>query len=329
MKVVNSIKTIFNDQEKINGVLKSKVDSIFESTKLKSWHYISRTKQIESFAQKIETGRVDNPAKMEDFFACTFVVENISQISIAIDKVKAHTNILYQRPKTPDFTHKESSSFVFDDLRLYCTLKETNSREKGPINDLVFEVQIKTFLQHAWAISTRELIYKSDVINWQKQRIAYQIKAMLENAEISIGNATKIKELSGLPLGDHKTRKQNEIKYFINSNWTEANLPSNEMRLVDNIELLIRQFNISIPELQELLDVETKVGKGVNALNLSPYLIIIQTLINQYSISFVKFLRQKRKRNYPKKILITKNELDFTNIDFKLFNSSQNIILIV
>ncbi|MCT4629060.1 hypothetical protein [Winogradskyella sp.] len=328
MKVINSIKSIYTNQEVINNTLKLKVDSIFESSKLKSWHYISRTKPLESFAQKIETGRVEDPSKMEDFFACTFVVENMGQIPLAVTKVEEHANILYQRPKTPEFTHKDTSSFVFDDLRLYCQLKETNSREKGPVNDIIFEVQIKTFLQHAWAISTRELIYKSDVIDWQKQRIAYQIKAMLENAEISIGNATQIEEVRGLPTNNRKIKKQNLIKSFIHANWPPERLPENEMRLVDNIEQLTSQFHIEIKDLQILLNEEAKEGKGYNSLNLSPYLAIIQTLINKESIAFVNFLRIKRKRNYPKKILIPSKELDFTYIDYKLFEKSDNIILI-
>ena len=51
---------------------------------------------------------------------------------------------------------------------------------------MIFEVQIKTILQHAWSIATHDLIYKTDTVSWPKERIAFQVKAMLEHAEIAI-----------------------------------------------------------------------------------------------------------------------------------------------
>ena len=64
-------------------------------------------------------------------------------------------------------------------------------------------MQVKTFLQHAWGIATHDLIYKTDDVSWSRQRIAYQIKAMLEHAEMSIQEAGRLAEAVALSKTQH------------------------------------------------------------------------------------------------------------------------------
>ena len=44
---------------------------------------------------------------------------------------------------------------------------------------------------------------------------------------------------------------------------------------------MLKQLDIGIGEIQILLDKETQIGRGKDTLNLSPYFIILQTVINQ------------------------------------------------
>lgn len=309
MKVVNSISKLYNDQYALIEQLQKAVDKTIESIKSNKWHYDSRIKSLESFALKLETGRYSDPSQLEDFFACMLVVENANEIKNAITKLKPHIKILYRRPANDKFTHKNSDSFVFDDLRLYVTLKPTAARLRGPINEVKFEIQIKTFLQHAWAIATHDLIYKSDDINWTKQRVAYQVKAMLENAEVSIQKASTLKKMSGLPVSNEKVFKQNEIKKFILTYWNKERLPQDLIRLIDNINQLLKILNIDLNVLEGCLLEETNQGRGKNVLNLSPYLIIVQSLINQQPSKISNYLKKDSKY----KILIPK-EVDVTKI---------------
>ena len=309
MKVVSSITTLYHDLRPIIEKLAITFDTIIGSIKSKGWYYDSRIKSLESYALKLETGRFVEPEKLEDFFACMLVVENTAQIKIAINKLKPHVKIQTRRPPNDKITHKSSDSFVFDDLRLYVTLKPTAARLAGPINTILFEVQIKTFLQHAWAIATHDLIYKSNEINWGKQRVAYQVKAMLENAEVSIEKASNIKRIAGIPLTNEKVEMQNQVKKFLLLYWTDEALPKDLIRLIDNIIQLLKMLDLSLGTLEEGLLEEIKEGRGNLTLNLSPYLIVLQTLINQQAVKVNNHI----KKDNRKKILIPK-EIDTTKI---------------
>jgi ppGpp synthetase/RelA/SpoT-type nucleotidyltranferase len=324
MKVVNSINQIYTKQKEINEVLKKHVDEIFFTKKESGWHYVSRIKSEESFALKLETGRFDDVSQLEDFFACTIVVENISAIKRAKKLVREFFKVAIQRPDKESYTTKDSSSFVFDDLRMYVTLKPTNARSKGPVNKILFEIQIKTFLQHAWVIATHDLIYKSDEINWAKQRVAYQVKAILENAEVSIEKASSTKKLNGLPSNNPKVERQNEVKSFIRRNFEEEILPNDLVRLVDNIDYLLSSLNIDVEILEESLLKETSLGKGSKTVNLSPYLIIVQTVINQHADVLRKMLGRKNKRKRNK--ILMPSELDMTLLGVDIENNGWVII---
>ena len=302
LKIINSINTCYNQQLDLNNKLKKNVENIMINIQESSWYYFDRIKSKESFALKIETGRF-NSMELEDFFACTLVVENSKSIKKATDLIKEHFVIKSRRPKSNDFTHKHPHSFPFDNLRLYATLKinEYMPPEEGinKICDIIFEIQIKTFLQHAWDISIHDLIYKGDDIDWRMQRVAYQIKAMLEHAEMSIHDIDKIKESDILPKKDKYINDLNTVKEFLKKNWTDEFLSKDIIRMSKNVSQLLEQLDVGIKELQELLDKETNSGYGRKTLNLSPYFIILQTVINRNSEKIKKFMQVDSKYKIP------------------------------
>jgi len=315
MKVVNSLAQIYKQQAQINKKLRTQVDKLIIAVKEDKWHYVSRIKEDESFALKIETSRVEDPTKLEDFFACTIVVENTNAVKIAKRLIRKHFKIEYLRPKKDDFTSKDSYSFVFDDLRLYVKLRSTAARPKGPINDVIFEIQIKTFLQHAWSIATHDLVYKSDSISWTKQRVAYQVKAMLENAEVSIEKANKLKKLPGLPTSNYKVQFQNEIKEFILKHFVNSILPNDLVTLINNIEYISKKiFHMDLNEIEDCLIADTAKGRGTNTLNLSPFLIVLQSIINEKPKKVNAFMKRRSRGKYNPKLFLPK-EIDTSKID--------------
>ena len=312
MKILQSISKIYNEQKPFAEKLKVQVDKTIFAKKRETWHYYSRVKSEESFALKLETGRIKDPKQLEDFFAATLVVENINEIKNAIEFIASIFEIKDRRPSTDDFTHKESSSFAFDDLRLYVSLKKIDYLPLGLLYDLKFEVQIKTFLQHAWSIATHDLIYKSDAVSWSKERVAFQIKAMLEQAEISISGADALSKLPELAKENSESKALNEAKKFLISVFPSESLPFDLLRLSRIVNDLLKIFEIGLPILKEIIEAENALHRGVETLNLSPYGIIMQSIMNQKPKLVQKVFRTGHK--LKAKGILLPSEVSLNNI---------------
>jgi hypothetical protein len=295
MKIPQSVRNTYRQQKEYYDRLKEEVDSLLMSLKDPRWHYESRIKSEESYALKLETGRA-RADRFEDFFACTLVVENQAKIEAAKKLVLDHFDLEYRKPKYDDFTFKGSESFPFDDLRLYVVYKDDPTVKPTGLQGMLFEVQIKTFLQHAWSIATHDLTYKADSISWAKARIAYQIKAMLEHAEVSIETAESIASLPGLSKNDQITKKLLETIEMLKEFWASEDLPKEVVRLADNVNSLCWSLKIPLDDLRRMIERETSEGRGTATLNLSPFCIIIQTVVNQSPNSLRTFMRLPRSR---------------------------------
>jgi ppGpp synthetase/RelA/SpoT-type nucleotidyltranferase len=301
MKIPNSIRSLYSTQIESNERLLALVNKRFNSSKKKHWHYESRLKSEESFAVKIESGRFDNPGGVEDFFACTLVVSNGLEIDEAIKLVNDNFTIHESRPEDPNWTYKSPEAFPFDDLRIYAKWKDDPSQRPTNLTDIVFEIQIKTFLQHAWTIATHDLIYKADDVDWSKQRIAFQIKAMLEHAELSIQEAGKISESTLIAKNNNKFQSLNQTLEIIKMFWDDDRLPANKIGLAQNVHTILNGLKIDVEKLKSILESEGLKDRGAKIQNLSPYGVIVQSLIYCELAAFKKLLK-KLPRN---RIIIT------------------------
>lgn len=304
MKIVQSIQNLYSSKQRYYNVLSQKIDQLVSSKKKRTWHFIHRLKTPESFALKLETGRFTEASIFDDFFACTLVVENLDEITNAKKLIESLFEIVYKRPQSDNFTFKNTDSFPFDDLRLYCRL---GSKYQSPIanevSELVFEVQIKTFLQHAWSIATHDIIYKTDQISWGKERVAYQVKAALEQAEVAISGAKNLSTVKELAKENKLVKKINRVIILLSKHFKYEDLPDDKRRLSQNVLALIDTLEISIQELEKIVVEETKAGKGSLLKNLSPFQIIVNSIYNQEPDKILKFLRMRKDSKY--KILLS------------------------
>jgi ppGpp synthetase/RelA/SpoT-type nucleotidyltranferase len=297
MKIPASIRRLHEDQAAVNGRLKSLVDERMAGLRKSHWHYESRVKELSSFALKIESGRFEKPSALEDFFACTLVVANAPEIAEAEEVIDENFIIKYRRPKHSDKTHKTSDSFQFDDLRLYVTLRQNPALPPTDLADVVFEVQIKTFLQHAWGIATHDLLYKTDDVNWSKQRIAYQIKAMLEHAEISIQQAEGLAACAALAKEDPRTATIKEGIKLVKAQWGVDELPADVRRLAENVTKLLADLHVTVNRLEQMLEEGKARRQGAHPSNLSPYGTIIQYLFEAEKDKLVMYLKRDDKNH--------------------------------
>jgi hypothetical protein len=100
---------------------------------------------------------------------------------------------------------------------------------------------------------------------------------------------------------------------LINELWPDSALPSDKKRLAENVDNLVHSLEIDLKTLRDILERETEGGRGVKILNLSPYGIIIQSLLNQEGDKIVKFLSSDDKNNKFK--IYLHKELDFSSIN--------------
>lgn len=122
MKIVKRIRDIHQGclpryerlKLEVHDVLKNRIEDV-------GWFFFSRIKSVESFAQKIETGRVSDPNQLEDFFASTIVVPTINEIGRAEELVLERYDRKERRPADDQFTQSEDRGFEWSRLRLLRT----------------------------------------------------------------------------------------------------------------------------------------------------------------------------------------------------------------
>ena len=296
MKVDERVRAEFTRQKSIADRLKESVDDDFLARDGR-WHYERRVKSEESFALKIEAGRVRDPYSVEDVFGCVLVVRNALEVPEAISFVRA----LYgdpdeQRPPALESTRKSPSDFLFDDMRLYVRYAVPDYLPQPDYVGARFEVQIRTFLQHAWAIATHDVVYKSDNVSWRRERIAHQVRASLEQAEVAIERMTDIQETQALPRSSSQFDDVNAVIELAKKEWDPEQLPDDLRRLAESLVTLASAVGLSIPEgLSGLLEEGRSRHNGRHNLNWSPYRAALQYAASSRPQKLRSYLRENRK----------------------------------
>lgn len=295
MKIDKKIRDAYQMQLATCEVLESEVKKI-QSLLDRRWHFESRIKSEESFALKVEAGLFRKDLIIEDFFACTIVVANNAEIARATELASKEFELRYRRPKDGVKTKTSPTNFQFDDLRLYCRLKPSSYLPPGPVNKIIFEVQIKTFLQHAWAIATHDLTYKTDAVSWAKVRIAHQIRAMLEHAELSIEQVETLATSALVAKEFAEYDLITEIIQTLRKHWPSERLPRDLLRLARNTRDAIQTLGIRLEDLDRKITEETNAGRGAALENLSPYGSIMQTIVNAFPTEILNVTEAPERR---------------------------------
>ena len=296
MKVHASLREVYERRKPLVDVLQRQIDSALRTGKASRWHYESRVKGLESFALKVESGRVPRPAELEDFLGCTIVVPTAADINKALRLVTERFEVVERRPPTDTETRKDADVFRFDDLRLYCRRGNDGSRPDEPIDAILFEIQIKTFLQHAWAIATHDLSYKTDDVKWGKDRIVAHLKAAIEFAELTVQQAEQLAQSPSLQLDHRRTDEVRGIVDVLRRHWARADLPENLRGLASTLWGLFRDLGLTPDALDEMLADEVRRSGGLSV-NLSPYGMIVQLLLHHRRAGLERVLRDRRLRS--------------------------------
>lgn len=308
MKIAKPIRDIYDEREPQYQRLKDDTRARLKpEVEEKRWFYKDRLKQLESFALKVETGRAENPAELEDFFACTVVVPTLGHIEEAVRLIGTIYEVATRRPPDDTLTHKQASDFMFDDLRLYVRRKPLASGRDADLDSLLFEIQVKTILQYAWGVATHDLIYKTGTISWPKERIAYQVKAMLEHAEAAIADAENLSNTVAVAKQNQTTKDLLTIIQQIREAWRGRieELPADLKRLAETVRQLLAAADVAPTDLRAILDAE-KRRAGFIPRDLSPYAFIVQAMAQSTTLNF----ERKFKRGHIKLHLVIHGDMD-------------------
>ena len=288
------IREAYESQDRLARVLHTELKRFLGRSLPDRWFTASRVKSFESFEQKVESGLVQDPSNLEDFVAAMVVVPSIDEIDAAIGFVAEFFTMRYRRPSLPNVTEKSASSFVFDDLRMYGTLRADPALPSRPIDEVVFEIQIKTFLQHAWSIATHDVVYKHDVVSWRRSRVAFMVKALLEQAEVSIGAIDSIQHVESLPeFGEPEASTQTVIAAVV-SQWLRGDLPRDLRRVSGNLLRVGAGVGLDASGIVSVLDQGRRGNGGAHPVGLSPYEALIEYLSFQRPDDLRGLLRGER-----------------------------------
>jgi hypothetical protein len=146
---------------------------------------VSRVKTLESLSEKIESGRFSSWAKIDDLVAFAVVVPTLAEEEPVLE-------FLGEKFRTVDVKRRGAAQkapdvFRFDSTRFTGRLRPLpEGGGERLIDQVAFEVQVRTAFDHAWIVTTHALTYKSAVIDWKQQRLAAELKATCEKLDLLI-----------------------------------------------------------------------------------------------------------------------------------------------
>lgn len=230
----------------------------------RGYAFTHRIKAIESLAEKIETGRFKKWSNLNDLFACTVIVPTLSHEEEVIEFCKNTFQIISttkrgQAKKSPDV-------FRFDSTRMYGQLKKIDEIDRSAIlniYDITFEIQIKSAFEHAWSVSTHDLVYKSSEIDWRRLRLAAQIKATVEQLDtliLAFEQTALVIQDNNDPKTKIKCYLASEInKMFDNNKIPNELKPKDMSRFCNNLYDLIISAGKDEKDIKGILKQVTKI----------------------------------------------------------------------
>ncbi|WP_423800749.1 hypothetical protein [Neobacillus sp. SAB-20_R2A] len=231
----------------IEEVGKRVKETILNFCEKNGYAFISRIKTIDSIAEKIETGRFKSWSLIDDLFACTIIVPTLSHEDEIIEFCR---NVFDVRDvKARGKAKKAPEVFRFDSTRITARLKRPSGLnvEEAPIYKVRFEVQVKSAFEHAWAVSTHSLAYKSSQVDWKRLRLAAQLKASVEQLDMLIlgfEQASLNVTESIWPELQIKTKiSEKLIELFSQGTIPSEFKPKDLSRFCDNVLTLLRKYN--------------------------------------------------------------------------------------
>lgn len=273
-------------------LLKSNVDQTLHNMadSLNITYVEARIKSKESLMAKIEKEGYENPAdEIEDLVACTFIVNKTSEVDAIKKVIEQKFNIEEERSRRS----RSPTEFAYDAVHLILSFKDDPFISNRDILGKKFELQIRTGLQNTIDKVTREEIYKTDVLTWQKDRTASEIRANLELLDLLLDSFPKIAEFQE-EREYELYKRRNKIIDLLKYTWTAEKLPEDLRRASMIIEDYLRLAEASVEDLSNWLN-DSKYINIVKAVSITPCQIIQIILFLEKGAFLKNAIKEKRR----------------------------------
>ncbi|MDN3692712.1 hypothetical protein QWZ06_10685 [Chryseobacterium tructae] len=278
-QIVESSVNWFIEKRHLFKKLCFKIESILvevlEEEKL-SFHAItSRVKDVESFRNKISNEKYDNPIEqitdLSGIRIITYVEDDVKKISKIVENIFEIDN-----EKSIDKSKNLGTDKVgYKSVHYIGKLKKDRLKlvEYKSLEGLVFEIQIRSILQHAWAEIEHDRNYKfSGKLPDEIARRFMLLSGSLEIADREFNNISKeIDELSNKVI---EGTQSGELNFEINSTSLEAYIrkkfsplyKENKILPVDTNKVIteLKSFGINTIDELDKLSSETIINKILN-----------------------------------------------------------------
>jgi len=247
----------------------------------------ARIKSKESIMAKIEKEGYENPVdEIEDLVACRLIIKSNSNINEILEKIEGVFNI-----EKRNIRNYRPNEFIYDDIQLILSFKDNPLISNKGILGKKFELQIRTGLQDALAEVIRSEIYKTDILMWQKERTASELKANLELVDVILSEFPTMSSIQ--EEKDYKPfQRRNEIIKLLKNVWSTEKLPNDLRRASIIIEDYLRLAGANIEDLSYWIkDKHTKI---VDAVSITPCQIILIILFLEKEAFLDNVIKQKR-----------------------------------
>ncbi len=209
----------------------------------RGYAFVSRVKTLSSLSEKIESGRFKRWSDIDDLIGCAIVVPTLAEEESAIEFLKqafVTVNI-----KLRGSSKKAPEVFRFDTTRFIGRLsRPEHISAEDPLYQVQFEIQVRSAFEHAWSVTTHALTYKGQHVDWNRIRLAAQLKAAVEQLDLLIlafEETSSRLPMSSWPETQAKTNLTTYFKEKFESGLLPAELrPQDWTRFSDNIYDMVR-----------------------------------------------------------------------------------------
>ena len=283
------------------NILKYNIDQTLENIadSLHITYVKARIKPKESLMAKIEKEGYKNPAgEIEDLVACRLIVKSNSDIDMIREKIREIFNIERENFRS----YRSPNEFMYDDIQLILSFKDSPFISNKEILGKKFELQIRTGLQDALAEVIRDETYKTDILTWQKERTASEVRANLELVDLILSDFLTISSIQ--EEKDYKPyQHRNEIRKLLKDFWSAEKLPEDLRRASIIVEEYLKLAEAEVEDLSNWLNLN-KYTDIVKAVSITPCQIILIILFLEKGA----FLNNIKKGN--RYLLITDEMID-------------------